>query len=126
MTLEPDGIGDAPEDGRRRISVSLQTLRQEIENATLRLQLELQGTFAAKDDLERVEAALEEFVKASGDRLDQIEANVTELDTDKAGREAVQAYKRWLTGGALISLLILAANLVISMYLVLHHGYTGK
>lgn len=114
--------GSAPDDKvpAARISVSLETLRREIENAILKLHISLADSFAAKADLARTEGDLRMLAEAANKRMEQMDTKIEELEQDKAGREAVTQWKRWLTGGAVLGTIFMAIQVAISFYLVTH------
>ncbi len=110
---------DPPErDNGRRLSISEGAVRDIVENAILRLQLKLSETFASAADMKRLEEALASATDAANKRLDAAEARMEGLEKDKAGREAVTQYKKWLTGGALLATVFMAIQVAISIWLV--------
>jgi hypothetical protein len=110
---------DTPErEGGRRLSISEGAVRDIVENAILKLQLKLTETFASAADVKRLEDALKDATDAANLRLDAADKRMEGLEKDKAGREAVTQYKKWLTGGALLATVFMAIQVAISIWLV--------
>lgn len=118
----PGPDGEKSVENPRRISVSLETLREEIrvgvENALLKLQLDLVRTYATKDETTQLTADLRRVFDSHGAQITALSSKVDALETDKAGRDAVQNFKKWLTGGALLATVFMAIQVAISLWLV--------
>lgn len=104
-------------DGRR-LTISERAVRDIVENAVLRLQVELGKTYATTAAVERVEMAAKEARDTYEARTKALEEEIESLKQDKAGREAVTNFKRWLTGGALLATVFMAIQVAISIWLV--------
>lgn len=117
MAEPSEGTGDG-----RRLTLSERTVREIVENAILKLQLELTKTFASPADVTRLEDALKGAVSAADLRFKAVEEKTENLERDKAGRDAVTQFKKWLTGGALLATLFMAIQVVLTIWLMTHHG----
>lgn len=109
-------------DDTRRLSVSERRITEIVENAVLKLQVELGKLYASKSDFDRVEKDMgKEF-----DRLNKLmeaqDTKVDKLEKEKAGRDAVTSYKKWIIGGGVFTTLFAASQLAISLYVVSRHG----
>jgi hypothetical protein len=102
----------------RRLSISEGAVRDIVENAILRLQLELGKTFASAADVKRLEDDLRLAADVTAKRFEAIDTQMQGLEKDKAGRDAVTQFKKWLTGGALLATLFMAIQVGISIWLV--------
>lgn len=111
-------VDETPERDGRRLTISERAVREIVENAILRLQLELTKTFASKADVTRVEDALRNAVDVANKRFEANETKTEQLELDKAGRDSVLAFKKWLTGGALLATIFMAIQVVISIWLI--------
>lgn len=113
------------QNGDRRLSLSEQRVKEIVDNAMLRLQIELGKAYAAKDDLKRLEDTFLVQVKSRQQaeetlerRLDEQRRDLDGLEKDKAGRDAVTQFKKWLTGGALLATVFMMIQVAISIWLV--------
>lgn len=111
------GDFEPTEDGRR-LTISERAVREIVENAVLRLQIKLAETFASAADMVRIQDDLRDAKAAADKRFDGIDAKMAGLETDKAGRDAVTNFKKWLTGGALLATVFMAIQVAISIWLV--------
>lgn len=105
------------EDGRR-LTISERAVREIVENAVLRLQIKLAETFASAADVKRLSDDLRDSKAAVDKRFNAMDDKVAGLETDKAGRDAVTQFKKWLTGGALLATVFMAIQVAISIWLV--------
>lgn len=124
MAVNDDSHETRPEG--RRLSISESAVRDIVENAVLRLQIKLSETFASAADVKRLEEALKEANDAALKRNEAVDLRMEGLEKDKAGREAVTQYKKWLTGGALLATLFMAIQVAISIWLVTRGASPGK
>ena len=115
-----DGNGSG--DSGRRISLSEQRITEIVENAVLKLQIELGKMYAAKEDVRTVSDNLRTGFEAITKRQDTQDGRIDGLEKDKAGREAVEGYKKWLIGGGIFTTLFAGVQLAVSLYL-LNHGH---
>jgi hypothetical protein len=118
-------------DENRRVSFSIKQLREEIANgiklAVLDLQLKLIATYAVKADVDRVQLLAKAVADNADRKSDEMERLLKEqskaieaLERDKAGRDAVTNFKKWLTGGAILATVFMGIQLVLSFYLITH------
>jgi hypothetical protein len=112
-------------DGSQRITLSQETLRLELAN----LELSLLNKLASKDSVEKVAdrvSALEhaaitrEFYDKERDEwakvAEELRGRVKALEEEKAGREAVEGYKKWWLGGGALAGVMLLVTLAIQLY----------
>ncbi len=119
----------AEENGDRRLSLSESRVKDIVETAVLRLQVELGKLYATTEDVKRIETAVTDSVKqAQNDirivserdtgRFKEMQEEIDSLKEDKAGRDAVTNFKKWLIGGSLLATVFMAIQVAISLYLV--------
>ena len=110
-------MSNSENESTRRISVSTEILRNEIDLALSKLELRLMDKFVQKTDISRIENVLADHTK----KFELIETEVEALRQDKAGRDAIDSYKRYFFGGGFIIISVMLLQLVVSSFLVLHH-----
>jgi hypothetical protein len=111
----------------RRLSISERTVRDIVENAILRLQIELGNIFAAKADVDRVQALAREVADNANRAILALQADISDqakqiksLEEDKAGRDAVTNFKKWLTGGAIFGSIGMVVMIALTIYGITH------
>jgi hypothetical protein len=118
-----------PENGGdgRRLSISERTVRDIVENAILRLQIELGNIFAAKADVDRVQALAKDVADNATRSIISLQEALAEqakqiksLEEDKAGRDAVTNFKKWLTGGAIFGSIGMVVMIALTIYGITH------
>lgn len=109
----------------RRLSLSEARVKEIVENAVLKLQIKLSEQFALKEDVRL--AAHKDDIRRAEERLNLLisreeaqDAKLESLEQDKAGRDAVTNFKRWLTGGAILGTCFMAIQVAITLWVVVH------
>jgi excinuclease UvrABC nuclease subunit len=113
----------------RRLSLSENRVKEIVENAILSLQLALVQTYAPRTELDRVvkeqadvAAALKVRIEEVDSHFADVEGKVESLQQDKAGREAVSSYKRFVIGGGILTTFIAATQLAVTLWVVKSGG----
>lgn len=118
MTVEPEN-GEG-----RRLSISERAVRDIVENVVLKLQITLAQTYASLDAVKRLEDSHKEAMRVSDERFKSLTDTIDGLEKDKAGRDAVTSFKKWLTGGALFATVFMGIQVAISIWLVTRGSHT--
>jgi hypothetical protein len=125
-----------PEKPNGRVNLSIEqlekTLDQKLENAILRLQIELGKIFVSKGDLDNVTRAVKDLEANVIDRVGKVETAQVEqgeqiiaLEKDKAGRDAVSNQRRAFFIGGGLAVILQVVSVGLTFYLLAHGSVSG-
>ena len=116
-----------PQRPNGRINVSVEqlerTLDQKLENAILRLQIELGKIFSTKADLDTLTQIVKDMRRQGQEELDEVRKSIKNqedqliaLEKDKAGRDAVSNQRKTLIFGGGAALLLQLVSIVLTAF----------